>query len=120
MVFGTFAEMSSSVKDFVEMAVEYGVEHLVTCMAASTPDVLRVALRRRYMAQLSMAVWRGYTSLVLDMTKYVGTVRTSSNRAHTRMDVLERSYAGEHADPWAAHDTNMPPRDAFPIGWGDN
>jgi hypothetical protein len=42
--------MSSNVKDFVEMAVEYGVEHLGSCMTASTPDVLRVALRRRYMA----------------------------------------------------------------------
>ena len=42
--------MSSNVKDFVEMVVEYGVEHLDTCMAASTPDVLRVAPRRHYMA----------------------------------------------------------------------
>ena len=40
MIFGTFAEMSPNVKDFVDMAVEYGVEHLGTCMAASTPDVL--------------------------------------------------------------------------------
>jgi hypothetical protein len=28
--------MSPNVKDFVEMAVEYGVEHLGTSMAAST------------------------------------------------------------------------------------
>ena len=47
--------MSSNVKEFAEMAVEYGVEHLGTCMAASTPDVLKVAPRRRYRAQLSMA-----------------------------------------------------------------
>jgi hypothetical protein len=72
MVFGTFAEMSPNVKDFVDMAVEYGLEHLGTSMAASTPDVLRVALRRRYRALLSMAAWRGYTNLVLDRTKYVG------------------------------------------------
>jgi hypothetical protein len=45
LVFGSVAEMSSNVKDFVEMTVEYGVEHLGTCMAASTPDVLRVASR---------------------------------------------------------------------------
>ena len=51
MVFYSFAERSSNVEDFVEMAVEYEVEYLGTCMAASTPDVLRVALRRRYMAQ---------------------------------------------------------------------
>jgi len=46
-------------KDFVEMAVDYGVEHLGTSMAASTSDVLRVALRRRCKAQLSMLAWRG-------------------------------------------------------------
>ena len=45
MVFGTFAKSSSNVKDFVEMAVEYEVEHLGTSVAASTPDVLMVALR---------------------------------------------------------------------------
>jgi hypothetical protein len=58
MVFDTFAKMSPNVKYFVDMAVEYGVEHLGTSMAASTPDVLRVALRRRYRAHLSMAAWR--------------------------------------------------------------
>jgi hypothetical protein len=71
--------MSPNVKDFVEMAVEYGVEHLGTCMAASTPDVLRVALRRRYRAQLSMSAWRGYANLVLDGIKYVGTWRTAGS-----------------------------------------
>jgi hypothetical protein len=42
--------MSSNVKDFVEMAVEYGVEHHDTSMAASTPDILKVALKRRFRA----------------------------------------------------------------------
>jgi len=55
LTFGTFAEMSSNVKDFVEMTVEYGAEYLGTNMAASSPGVLRVALRRRLRAQLSMA-----------------------------------------------------------------
>jgi hypothetical protein len=50
LVFGTFAESSLNVKNFVETAVEYGVEHLGTSMEASTPDVLRVALRRRFLA----------------------------------------------------------------------
>ena len=59
LVFGTFAEMSSNVKDFVEMAVEYGVEHLGSCMSTSTPEVLRVATRRRFGAQLCMALLRG-------------------------------------------------------------
>ena len=99
-VFGTFAEMSPNVKDFVDMAVEYRVEHLGTSMAASTPDVLRVVLRRRYRAQLSIAAWRGYANLVLDKTKYVGTGRTGSNRAHNMMDLLGRSNAGEHNGLW--------------------
>jgi hypothetical protein len=96
MVFGMFAEMSPNLNDFVEMAVEYGVEHLGTSMAVSTPDVLRVALRRRYRAQLSMALWRGYANLVLDRTKYVGTGKTGSNKAQIRMDTLGRSHTCEH------------------------
>ena len=94
MVFGTFVEMSPSVKDFVEMAVEYGVEHFGTSMAASTPDVLRVALRMRYRAQLSMAAWREYANLVLDRTKYVGTDRTGSNRAQIWMDTMGGHWGG--------------------------
>ncbi len=35
MIFGTFAESSSNVKDFVDMAMEYADEHLVISMAAS-------------------------------------------------------------------------------------
>jgi hypothetical protein len=81
LVFGSFAEMSSNVKDFVEMAVEYEVEHLGMSMAASTPDVIRVAHRRRYIAQLSLAAWRGYTNLVLDRIKYVCTGRAGTIRA---------------------------------------
>jgi hypothetical protein len=56
LVFGTFGEMSSNFKEVVNMAVEYGVEHLGRTMAASTVDGVRSALRRRYMTQLSMAV----------------------------------------------------------------
>ena len=36
-----------------------------------------------------------------------------------RVGMLECSDAGEPADMWTAHDTNVPSRDAFPIGWGD-
>jgi len=39
-----------------EMAVEYGVEHLGRTMAATVVDAARMALKRRYMAQLSTAV----------------------------------------------------------------
>jgi len=38
LVFGTFAEISNNVKDFIETAVEYEVEHLGRTMAATTVD----------------------------------------------------------------------------------
>ena len=56
LVFGTFGEMSSNVKEVVNMAVEYRVEHLDRTMAAMMEDGVRTAMRRRYMTQLSMAV----------------------------------------------------------------
>ena len=53
--------------------------------------------------------------MVLERTKYVGT-RRGSNIAQIRMNMLGRSDAGSHADLWMAHDTDVPSRDAFPIG----
>ncbi len=72
LVFGTFGEMSANVKEVVDMAVNYGVEHLGRTMAATAVDGVRTTLRRRYMTQLFMAVWRGYANLILDRVKYVG------------------------------------------------
>ena len=68
-MFGKFAEMSSNVKDIVEITVEYGVKHVDVIMAAMTPDVVIMALRRKYITQLSLAAWRGYANLILDRTK---------------------------------------------------
>ncbi len=73
LVFGTFGEMSSNVKEVGNMAVEYGVEHFGRTIAATTVDEVRTTLRRRYMTQLSVAVWKGYANLILNMVKYVGT-----------------------------------------------
>jgi hypothetical protein len=56
LVFGTFGEMSSNVKEMVNMAVEYGLEHLGRTMTTTTVDGVRAALGMRYMTQLSMAV----------------------------------------------------------------
>ena len=56
LVLGTFGEMSSNVKEVVDMAVEYGVEHLGRTMAATTVDGVRTTLRRRYRTPLSVAV----------------------------------------------------------------
>ena len=36
MVFGTFAEASTNVGEFVELAVEYGMEHMGRTMAATS------------------------------------------------------------------------------------
>jgi hypothetical protein len=81
LVFGTFGEMSANVKEVVNMAVEYGVEHLGRTIAATTVDGVKTALRRRFMTQLSMAVWRGYANLILDRVKYVGIGRLGPNKA---------------------------------------
>jgi predicted aldo/keto reductase-like oxidoreductase len=63
MVFSTLGEMSSNVKDFIDLAMDYGAEHLGKSMAASTIDRVRQALKKRYRAQLSMASWRGHANL---------------------------------------------------------
>jgi len=119
LVFGTFAEMSSSVKDVIEMAVEYGVEHLGRTMAATTVDAVRTALRRRYRTQLSIVVWRGYANLILDRIKYVGGGRAGPNKAQVRAEMQERADGGEFGGVWMAHETDVPLRDAFPSGWED-
>ena len=65
--------MSSRVKEYIEMAVDYGAEHLGRTIAASTIEAVKAALKRRYRSRLSAAHWRGLANLVLDRTKYVGT-----------------------------------------------
>ncbi len=84
-------------------------------MAVSTPYVLRVALRRRYIALLFLAALRGYVNLVLDMTKYVGTGRANTNKAQIRLDMLIKGDASEYVGLWMAHETDVPPRDASPF-----
>ncbi len=98
------------------MAVEYGVKHMGVNMTASTQDVLRVALRKRYRAQLSLAAWRGYANLVLDRTKYVGSGKACIYNAQIRLDMLCRGDACEHVGMRTAHKSDVPARDAFPNG----
>jgi hypothetical protein len=59
LVFGTFAEASTNVGEFVELAVEYGVEHMGRTMAATSVESVKAALRRRYKTQLAAAAWKG-------------------------------------------------------------
>jgi hypothetical protein len=73
LVFGTFAEASTNVGEFVELAVDYGVEHLGKTMAATSVESVKAALRRSYKTQLATTAWKGYANLVLDRSKYVGT-----------------------------------------------
>ena len=119
LVFGTFAEASTNVGEFVELAVEYGVEHMGKAMAATSMDSVKAALRRRYKTQLATTAWKGYTNLVLDKTKYVGTGAAGINKAQVKHAMLDRADEGELMGMYMAHETDKPTRDAFPIGWGD-
>ena len=56
LMFGTFGECITSVKEVPKIAVEYGVEHLGRSMAATTVNAVRMTLRRRFATQLSCAV----------------------------------------------------------------
>jgi hypothetical protein len=69
LVFGTFAEASTNVGEFVELAVEYRVEHLGRTMAATSMKSVKAALTRRYKTQLAISAWKGCANLVLDITK---------------------------------------------------
>jgi hypothetical protein len=55
LVFWTFAECDTNVREFIETAVEYGVDHLGRTIVATTVDAVHMALRRRYRTQLAMA-----------------------------------------------------------------
>jgi len=88
LVFGTFAESITNVREFINTAVDYGVEHTGRTIAATTVDAVRMALRRRYRTHLAMKTWKGYANLVLDMTKYVGTGTTVHNKAQVRHDMI--------------------------------
>jgi hypothetical protein len=61
LVFGTFTESNTNVREFIDTAVEhtYGVEHMGWTIAATTVDAVRMALRRRYRTQLTMAACYG-------------------------------------------------------------
>jgi hypothetical protein len=119
LVFGTLGEMSSNVKEVLNMAVEDGVEHLGRTIPATTVDGVRTAFRRRYMTQLSLAVWRGYANLILDRVKYVGIERLGPNKAHVRAEMQERADDGEFDGVWMTHETDVPLRDVLPNGRGD-
>ena len=106
-------------KEFIETAVEYGVEHFGRTIVATTVDAVRTALRRRYRIQLAMASWRGYANLVLDRTKYMGTGTTGHNKAQVWQVMIVRADVGEFMGMWMAHETDEPLGDAFPNGWGD-
>ena len=94
------------------------MEHLGRNMAATTVDTVRSALRRSYMTQLSLAALRGYANLFLDRTKYVSTGKTTAIRTEIRMEMRERGDMGGHGHLWMAHETDVPMRYAFLIGWG--
>ena len=115
LVFGTFAEASTNVGDFVKLAVEYGVEHLGKTMAATSVELVKAALRRRHKTKLATTAWKGFANLVLDRTKYVGTGAVGVNRAQVRQEMIGRADEGEFVGMYMAH--RMPcPMDAGTLG----
>ena len=59
LVFGTFAESSTNVKAVLEMAMEYGVEHLGRTMAATTVEAVeRVAVRVAEAKEVAVRHWQ--------------------------------------------------------------
>ena len=56
----------------MDQTVDYRAKHIVKSVTPSTSDAVRQALKQRLRAQLSIALWRGYTNILLDHTKYVG------------------------------------------------
>ena len=102
----------------MELAKEYGVEHLDRTMSATSVESIKVALKRRYKTQLATSAWMGYANLVLDKTKYVGTGAAGANKAKAREDMNARVDEGEFVGMYKAHETDEPTRDAFPNGWG--
>jgi hypothetical protein len=96
LAFGSFGEMSSNVRELIEMAMKYGVEHLGNNVAAASANIVGSTMRRRYKTQLSLEVWRGYANLLLDMTRYVGTLLTTTNMAHIGMEMGDKGDSGAH------------------------
>jgi hypothetical protein len=62
----------------------------------------------------------GYANLILDRVKCVGTGRLGPNIAQVRAEMRERADDGEFDGVWMAHETDVPLRDAYPNGWGDD
>jgi hypothetical protein len=95
------------------------IEHLGRSMSVGTMEADKTTLRRRYIVQLSIAAWRGYANLILDMTKYVGNRQTCANMAQIMQEMIGRAYVGAHVGVFMAHATNAPFRDSFSRGWGE-
>ena len=56
--------------------------------------------------------------MLLDRTRDVGIGKATANKAHMRMEMRDIGDMGDHGHLWMAHETDVPWRDAFPIGWG--
>jgi hypothetical protein len=116
LVFGSFGEMSKGVKEYIELAVDYGAEHLGRTIAATIVEAVKGALRRRYKSLLSTANWRGLAKLVLDRTKVVGSGHVGMNRSQIRQKTGDRADQEDYLNMRIAHETDVPLRIAFPGG----
>ncbi len=93
MVFGTFGEMSDGVKEVVEIAIDYGAEHLGRSMATTTVEAVRAALRRIYTTQLSMTTLGGYANTLISC--WIGpSISEQMFLASTRLKSGDRGEGG--------------------------
>ena len=118
MMLGTFAESNNNVREFIETAVEYGMEHLLgTHYCNDNGGCNTHGIAKEVSDTARDGGMEGYANLVMD--RYVGTGTTGHNKAHVWQDMIARAYAGEFMEMWMAHKTDESLWDAFPNGWGD-
>jgi len=56
LVFGSLGETSSNAKEYTKLALDYGAERLGQTMAATTLEVVKTALRRKYMIESAIDI----------------------------------------------------------------
>lgn len=116
LVFGTFGEMSSAVRELLELAVDYGTEHLGRAIAAADIDVIRATIRRRHSSRIVMASWRGYANLLINRSKYIGT-GSSMNGLQWRHHLADRANRGDFDSFSYANDIDRMVPVTLPTGW---
>jgi hypothetical protein len=84
--------MSSNVKDFVDLAVDYSAEHMGKSMVSSYfSEAARLALKRRYSMASSR---RGCANRIFDRTKCVGDGNEALNTDQIKLGMVDTADKG--------------------------